>query len=469
MDIQRNSKKGESEILIKAVKKTLEEAFESGGKRPLRLIVGVSGGADSVTLLHSLRSLTFHHPHIFAGYREEVGPTPESALIAVHCNFHLRGEESNRDMMFAEQLCDELNVPLLTTHFDVEDYRRHHPGTSIEMACRELRYDFFRKVMADKKASRIAVAHNADDNIETMFLNLFRGSSLTGLKGMLPDNGEIIRPLLSVGRKEILEYIAENNLLYITDSSNADSTYRRNFIRNELLPLVESRWPGVKKTITRTLTRLREEQEMSQSSADRLLTDKERLLSYDTIKGVASPSWLIGKWVERHGGSAFIADDIIRSLASDKAESGQHWVLPEGKILREREGLKYVPGKDKAQDIPDRRVKMEEVEITEQLFAKIRQSGLEEVWLPGRLTDYNLRHPQIGDRIAPLGMKGTKLVSKLMKDAKLDAISKTEVIIAERKDTKEIVWVGGLCRSRSYLLTPSTLTASHFSIQQQES
>ncbi len=140
------------------------------------VIVGLSGGADSVALLTVLCNLNYN-------------------VVATHCNFHLRGEESMRDEAFCRKLCSDRNVRLLVRNFDV-DSRRREAGESLEMACRALRYDWWRSLLKENVGSVIAVGHHREDNIETFFLNLFRGSSLTGLKGMLPRNELVVRPLL---------------------------------------------------------------------------------------------------------------------------------------------------------------------------------------------------------------------------------------------------------------------------------
>ena len=134
-----------------------------------------------------------------------------------------------------------MEVELLVKDFDVEKYMSDNKGTSTEMACRSLRYEWFFKIAEELQADRIVTGHNADDNIETLFLNLMRGSGTTGLKGMLPDNGKIWRPLLNFHRKDIEEYLEEKNLQFITDSSNLSSDYRRNYLRNEIFPMLRKR------------------------------------------------------------------------------------------------------------------------------------------------------------------------------------------------------------------------------------
>ena len=153
-----------------------------------RLLVALSGGADSVALLRVLLSL---------GYTCE----------AAHCNFHLRGKESDRDEAFVRELCERLDVPLHVVHFDTAAYASQH-HVSIEMAARELRYRYFKNLALQIGAACVAVAHHQNDSVETFLLNLIRGTGINGLRGIRPKNGEIVRPFLSVSRKEILEYMA---------------------------------------------------------------------------------------------------------------------------------------------------------------------------------------------------------------------------------------------------------------------
>ena len=208
------------------------------------LLVAISGGADSVALLTAC---------------SRVGRHLGLNIAAVNCNFHLRGEESNRDSKFTSTLCEHLGIKLHSIEYDVDDYLQKHPGSSIEMACRELRYADFFRIMEEEGFDRVAVAHNSDDDIETMLLNMLRGSGIRGLKGMEIDNGKVLRPLLGVSRKEIEEYLEASGREYIIDSSNLTSEFRRNFIRREVLPTLESRWPGAKKSLAKTVTIIKEE------------------------------------------------------------------------------------------------------------------------------------------------------------------------------------------------------------------
>ena len=201
-------------------------------------IVGLSGGADSVALLLGLL---------------EAG----QAVEAAHCNFHLRGAESDGDEAFVRELCAQLGVVLHCVDFDTMDYARRNK-VSIEMAARELRYDYFERLRLERGAATIAVAHHRDDNVETLLLHLVRGSGLRGLCGMRLRNGYVVRPMLNIPRLEVERYLAERNQPYRTDSTNVDTRYRRNKVRHELLPLLRQLNPNIEATLEATMQRLTE-------------------------------------------------------------------------------------------------------------------------------------------------------------------------------------------------------------------
>ena len=194
------------------------------------VLVALSGGADSVFLLRVLLHL---------GYNVE----------AIHCNFHLRGQESMRDETFVRDLCKRLKVTLHVKHFDTTDYAHTH-HQSIELAARTLRYDYFEQLRQQRHATLIAVAHHRDDNVETMIWNMVRGTGLRGLRGMLPRNGFIVRPLLNISRKEIINALDDIKQDYVTDSSNLQTDYTRNKIRHEVIPLLQTLNPAAEKNLS---------------------------------------------------------------------------------------------------------------------------------------------------------------------------------------------------------------------------
>ncbi len=200
------------------------------------VLVALSGGADSVALLLALRQL---------GY----------TCQAAHCNFHLRGLESMRDECFVRELCQRLDVTLHVEDFDVVLYQRQHHA-SVEMACRALRYRWFDELLLQTHCQAIAVAHHHDDNLETMLLNLLRGTGIDGLAGMRPKRGHVVRPLLCVSRGDVEAYLADCHQPYVTDSTNLESHYARNRIRNIVLPAIEREFPDARRALTTTLRHL---------------------------------------------------------------------------------------------------------------------------------------------------------------------------------------------------------------------
>ena len=211
-----------------------------GGQEGSALFIALSGGADSTALLLIMKEL---------GYN----------LRALHCNFHLRGEESDRDEAFVEELCKKQQVPLAVRHFKtVEEAKRR--GISIEMAARDLRYEWFRTLSNSPLkgenidslplregwgGSFVAVAHHREDQAETLLLNLLRGTGLLGLAGMQPKNGCIIRPLLCLSREEILEYLKSRGQSYVTDSTNSERIAQRNKVRLDVIPVLRNINPAV--------------------------------------------------------------------------------------------------------------------------------------------------------------------------------------------------------------------------------
>lgn len=278
-----------------------------------RVVATVSGGADSVALLSALTSCQ------------------GLEVVAAHCNFHLRGDESLRDQRVVDSLCRELGVRLHVKDFDVEGYMDSHKGVSVEMACRELRYEWFRDLKSTVGADRIATGHNADDNIETLFLNLLRGSGTMGLKGMLPDTGEIWRPLLSTHRKEILEYIDMKGLHYITDSTNLSSDYRRNFIRNEVLPLLRTRWEGLDGSLDRTLRHLLEESRVVAHSIGEVMPSPGKPLARETVLSYPSPELLVRRFIEPAGPFTTTASEVVAAMKANKPDI-KRWRLSNGSL-----------------------------------------------------------------------------------------------------------------------------------------
>lgn len=276
-----------------------------------RVVAAISGGSDSVALLSAL----------VACRKVEV--------VAAHCNFHLRGDESERDCREVRNLCRRLGVRLEIKDFDTVGYIKANKGISVEMACRELRYSWFSEVVLRNESDRLVTGHNADDNIETLFLNLLRGSGTSGLRGMREDTGKILRPLLGISRKEILEYLEERGLDYVTDSTNLDSDFRRNYLRNEIIPMLRSRWEGFDKALTRTLRLLSAENNLVEETVSESLPSGGEGLHRDVVLHFAAPELLVRRYIEPLSPRSNTPGEIVAAMRADKPDV-RRWQLPGG-------------------------------------------------------------------------------------------------------------------------------------------
>ena len=219
-------------------------------------IIAVSGGADSITLLHAFKYLNLR-------------------IHALHCNFNLRGKESNMDEQFVKRFCETYGIPMSVKRFDTQEYAKKK-GISIEMAARELRYDWFEEMRQKKKMDYIVVGHHANDLAETLFINICRGTGIKGLTGIRPVKDRILRPLLSRSREEIIAYIEQNQLGYRTDSTNNSLDYVRNKIRHMIIPVCKDINPSFLNTVRENCNTLKEVEQIYRYGIDRL---KEEVIS----------------------------------------------------------------------------------------------------------------------------------------------------------------------------------------------
>ncbi|WP_270439416.1 tRNA lysidine(34) synthetase TilS [Bacteroides bouchesdurhonensis] len=375
-----------------------EQLFSQNSK----ILVALSGGADSVALLRILHSL---------GYECE----------AAHCNFHLRGKESDRDEMFVRQLCQQYNIPLHITDFDTTRYAEEK-HISIEMAARELRYEWFEKKRIECHANRIAVAHHQDDSIETMLLNLIRGTGITGLLGIRPINGYIVRPLLCVSRKEIVCYLQSIGQEYVTDSTNLEDEYTRNKIRLHLLPLMQEINPAIKNSLITTGNHLNDvatiyNKSISEAKA-RVITSEGILIS--AILQEPSPETVLFEILHPLGFNPAQIKDIYHSL---DGQSGKQFSSKEWKVIKDRDFLLLEKICPERKDTPSFQLIREESEYTTdfQIPHEKEVACFDADKLSGNIT---LRRCQTGDTFIPFGMKGKKKVSDYLTDRKFSISQK---------------------------------------------
>ena len=368
-----------------------------------KILVALSGGADSVALLRLLLSL---------GYTCE----------AAHCNFHLRGEESDRDETFVRELCQKYDIKLHVTHFDTTAYASQH-RVSIEMAARELRYRWFAEIKKESGASAIAVAHHKDDSVETLLLNLIRGTGINGLLGIRPKNGDIVRPLLCINREEILDYLHRIGQEYVTDSTNLQDEYTRNKIRLNLLPLMQEINPSVKDSIIDTSNYLSDAARIYAKGIEegkaRVLADKG--IDINALLNEPAPGALLFEIVHPLGFNPAQVKDIFASLSGQpgKQFSGNGW-----RLIKDREWLLIEKERTTEENTPSFRLTEERLELTPD-FVIPREKNIacfDADKLDGELT---LRRWQAGDTFVPFGMTGKKLVSDYLTDRKF-SISRKE-------------------------------------------
>lgn len=385
-----------------------------------KVLVALSGGADSVALLRVLHAL---------GYQCE----------CAHCNFHLRGEESNRDEAFVQQLCQKFDIPLHVTHFDTTDYA-HTKRISIEMAARELRYQWFETLRQSIGAKVIAVAHHRDDSVETFLLNLIRGTGINGLKGIAPKNGYVVRPLLQESRENILDYLQHLNQEYVTDSTNLQDEYMRNKIRLNLLPLMKELNPSVSESIAATAERLADaaliynkEREM----AIQKVMKGEKVISISALLDETAPSSLLFELLHPYGFNSSQIKDIYQSLFG---QSGRRFHSSQWEVLRDRDSLILHSFSGEETDHVPPTLTYETVDITPE-FIILRDKHIacldaDKVTLP-----LTVRKWQAGDKFTPLGMKGKKNVSDYLTDRKFTLFQKEYQYVACQGD--KIVWLIG--------------------------
>ncbi|NDV84619.1 tRNA lysidine(34) synthetase TilS [Bacteroides sp. 51] len=401
-----------------------------------KVLVTLSGGADSVALLRILLSL---------GYTCE----------AAHCNFHLRGEESNRDENFVEQLCHKLNVTLHVNSFETQAYACDHK-ISIEMAARELRYNWFGALAKEHDHTAIAVAHHQDDSVETMLLNLIRGTGINGLLGIHPKNGMIVRPLLCVTRDEIIDYLQHIGQEYVTDSTNLEDEYTRNKIRLKLIPMMQEINPSVKEKLFQTGSHLNEVATVYQYTIEEGKTRvrTEEGVSIQALLSEPSPSALLFEMLLPLGFNSPQIEDIMQSVIA--GQSGKQFVSNQGwRVIRDRELLLIykVGEKEENNTTPPFQLIYEEVEYTPN-FSINKDKNIAYFDADKLKEKLTIRKWKQGDTFVPFGMTGKKLVSDFLTDRKFSLLQKENqwVLCCGEK----IIWIIGERTDNRFRIENST-------------
>ncbi len=413
------------------------------------VIVGVSGGADSIALLHTLMRL---------GYK----------CIVCHCNFNLRGEESMRDRNFTREVARTWNLPFEEISFDTMS-RVSEEKVSVEMACRQLRYEWFETKREEYCAQAIAVAHHQDDSVETLLLNLVRGTGIAGLTAMRPRNGYVVRPLLAVTRQEVETYLEDMGVGYVVDHTNLESIYVRNKIRLEVLPLLRHLNPSVDQSIFSTMLNLREVDKVYRDAIARqeqeLLINRGSYIyiSIAQLNELPSPQAFLFELLTSRG---FVSTQIEETLSLCRGISGKQILSATHRVVKDREHLIITARADK--DDQD----------TLAVIDTLQESG---AVLNGRLTyrcvdnvDYrisrkaeyagfdadklafplHIRRWRTGDRFHPFGMCGSRKLSDYFSDKKYSLVDKEQALLLCSGDT--ILWILGERAADGFRITAET-------------
>ena len=396
------------------------------------VLVALSGGADSVALACVLQDL---------GYKIE----------AAHCNFCLRGAESDRDEAFVTDFCQRRKIVLHRRCFSTHAYAHEH-HVSIEMAARTLRYDFFEQLLQERELDSVAVAHHREDNTETVLLNLLRGTGIRGLRGIQYRNGKVVRPLLDVSRQEIEDYLAECHQDYVTDSTNLQDEVQRNKIRLNVMPRMREIYPNVDESIHQGGRRLSDAFRIYEYGMDLLMqqvVQGNRIL-LEELNRTPAPETVLYEILNRMD---FNPAQVAAIYEQQGGESGKVYESPTHRLLRDREALVF----EKKAVRPVRLEKVLPLEgimrVTDDVTFLISRSSyssggplpreknvicmdLDKVEFP-----LVVRTPQTGDRFMPFGMKGMKLVSDFLTDLKKNVFEKERQLLVCSGD--KIAWVVG--------------------------
>ena len=463
---------------------SVHELFVYGGK----YIVALSGGADSVSLLFVLKHL-----------EHELGIGVEAA----HCNFHLRGAESVRDEEFCKQLCERLSLPLHLIHFDTQAYADLH-RVSIEMAARDLRYGYFENLRRDIEAQDICVAHHRDDSVETVLLNLVRGTGLRGLRGIQPRNGNIIRPLLSLSREDIVQYLDALGESYVTDSTNLHNDVKRNKIRLDVIPLLRELNPSVSQSIFETSLRVTEALKIFDDAIQHAIADvttpprgctlggalvssaptkqlettpsQPLTISVNRLKQQPSPEYTLHEILSSYGFTSAQIEQIYTSL--DTSPAGKIVTSHTHELAFDRGSLLVQPRTNVADAARSMRIPETGTYVfSDSLKIKVTTEDCGDGYEPSRASDsvcldasdikfpLTLRHIEQGDRFVPFGMNGMKLVSDYLTDRKKNVFEKrAQLVVTDAQ--QRIVWLVGERTDNRFRISKETSKALRLTLLQ---
>lgn len=414
-----------------------------------KVLLAVSGGVDSMALLH-----LFSRSDISFG--------------VAHCNFQLRSSESDADEQLVKTVVHELGVELFVNSFDTKAHANQN-GISTQMAARELRFEWFREICESKGYSKVVLAHHLNDSIETFFLNLSRGTSLKGLRGILPQNNNLIRPLLDFTKDEIIAYANKNGLRWREDASNQEIYYKRNLIRHRVIPEFLKLNPDFEKVMRQNLEKLDARYSRSERGYQHL---RESLLVQ-----VGDRNHINKNTLNERISSSYDLYELLRDYDFNFDTCQQLYSSLEnvGSVFKSSDFLIQVDREELIIDKIDQELKSVNQEVLfDQAVVRVNDSELKaykipkEEWVLVTSPDHGMfdldkltfpliiRNRREGDKFQPLGMKGQKLVSDLLIDEKVPLLEKEKVLILESEG--KVVWVIGFRIADWAKVTDSTKT-----------
>lgn len=427
--------------LIRHIEK--EELF----KRSEKLLVAVSGGLDSVVLLHLLHKM-------------------EVSCVVAHCNFKLRDKDSDRDEVFVKDLAEKYNYPVHTIAFETAEYAKEK-GISIEMAARDLRYDWFEKIRKESECSYILTAHHADDVIETVLINLTRGTGIHGLTGIKAKMNRLVRPLLPFSRDELKIYATDNQVGYREDYTNAETDFVRNKIRHQIIPVLREINPSIQKTMYENVARFSDvdliyNNEIVKKRSNLIDEEEDRLLiSLDELKKLPAQNSHLFELLRPYG---FHSRDVANIIESLDSISGKIFFSDDFQILRDRQYLVLSKKREKETgvfelfengeiDVFDKRFNCRVYECPSDFkFStnlQIACFDADKLSFP-----LKLRKWQEGDVFRPIGMKGRKKISDYFIDNKFSLTDKENAWLLVSGD--DIVWLVGHRMDDRFKITKTT-------------
>lgn len=407
------------------------------------VLLAVSGGVDSMCMAELF-----------------LNTTAKVRFALAHCNFHLRGEESDSDEALVRAWAESHGVIFIKKDFDTKEYAASN-GVSIEMAARELRYTWFAEVCRERGIAALAVAHNANDNAETMILNMLRGTGVKGMTGMrssslLPgSDARLIRPLLGFTRKDIHEYAVSHGLQWHEDSTNADSAYKRNCVRNEVFPLFERLNPSFLTTLNEDMERFAQVQSVADEyvrsvSAEIARLEDNGLPVIERQKLTSKKDWeyVLFRLLEPFGFTSSVVADLVSVLKSGGTVSGRTFVAHEYLAVTSAREIVISPVAELA-EATDLTINgpgtysLNGIEFSVSLSDDVKDVktsvGETKLDLPFPFT---IRHWQPGDWMLPLGMRGRKKLSDMFVDLKLDILEKKKALVIADEGSHVLALVG---------------------------